>query len=619
MAKSKDERILIIVESPNKCATIRNILKDTPYKDAIIMASVGHITEISNTGLYNMGIDVKNDFKADYVVSDSKKEIVKKLKDQVKIATKIYIASDGDREGEDIAHHLKEVLKIPNSKYERITYQEITKKAILYAIEHSRKIDYDLVEASESRQKIDKIIGYRISPITRQNNVGRSAGRCQSAGLKLLVEKEESIRAFIPETYYDVILSFTKDNTEFKAKYFGYIDKEIKEVKQIKTQEQVQWILDNCKKHDFTILNVEHKDTYEYPKFPFCTSTLQQEASKKLGIGVKEVMSLTQKLFEGINVDGQHIALITYHRTDSQELGKDFLPTLETFVKSNYTKDYYSPVRKPKKSENEQDGHEAIRPVDLSMTPEKLSQYVKIPSLIRLYTIIYKRTVAAAMKPAVISNTIYTIQCNNQVFIMTSKEVTFDGYRKVYTYSDDNDEDTLMITFKKNEKLKDTKLSSVEKQTKPPARYTEATFIKELEKQGIGRPSTYATIVSTILDESRGYCEVKEKCLVPTEKGITLSHFLDEHFPDIINLHYTAELEKDLDLIANGKLNSLDFLKDFYSRLETAIGHASKAKEDEERVCPECGAKMVVRFNKATKQKFYGCSNYPNCRHAEKY
>ena len=535
----KDEHILFIVESPNKCSTIRQILKGTPYQNAVIMASVGHITEIDNCGLYNMGIDPYNNFETSYIVSDSKKDVVKKLKDQVKVATKIFIASDGDREGEDIAYHLKEVLKIPEDKYERITYHEITKKAILYAIEHSRKIDYNLVYASETRQKLDKIIGYRLSPISRANNVGKSVGRCQSAGIKLLVDREEAIRAFIPEHYIDLFVKFNKDNTDFKAKYFGYIvDDVVNEVKQIKTNEQLDWIKKHCK-GKFVVTKVEHKDSYEYPKPPFCTSTLQQEASKKLGIGVKEVMSLTQKLFEGINIDGNHVALITYHRTDSQELAPEFLPELEKFVKDNYTNKYFATVRKAKKGENEQDGHEAIRPVDLSMTPEKLAEHVKIPSLIKLYTIIYKRTVASSMKPAVISNTIYTIVNNDQVFMMTSKEVTFDGYRKVYTYTDDKDDDTLTVTFNENESLRDAELYHVDKETKPQARFTEASFIKELEKQGIGRPSTYATIVSTILDSARGYCEVKDKYLVPTERGIELSHFLDKHFGDIINIHYT--------------------------------------------------------------------------------
>lgn len=607
-------RKLAIVESPNKIRTLKEILGPS----FIVMASVGHISEIKNSGVYNMGIDPENKFKADYVVSPDKKDVVSKLKEQVELADVIYICSDPDREGEAIAWSLKKFLKIPNEKYQRVTFHEITKKAVLQAFDNPRKIDDDLVSASQARQKLDKIVGYRLSPISRKQIDARSVGRVQSAGLRLIVDREDEINRFVVETYFDLNLLFSKNNVVFKGKYFGTTEKESKRLSSIS---DVEAIVKDCKKTNiYKIDKIETKEKSSNPKAPFTTSTFQQEVSNKLGIGVKEAMSYAQKLFEGIDVNGQHIALITYIRTDSAEFSPEFLPVLESYVKDVYGKQYFASVRKAKKSENAQEGHEAIRPVDLDMTPDRLARYITDKSLLKVYDIIYKRTIATSMASSITSETTYIIKNDKHLFNMISRELLFDGYKKVYgSFEDKEDEETTKETFAVNETLNNTTLEALEKRTNPPARYKESTFIKELESRGIGRPSTFASTVETLLSESRGYCIIKDKYIVPTEKGIALSKFLEKSFPDIISINYTSELEKDLDMIASNKLDEISFLTEFYKKLNQSIDKVApneNVQEDSDKVCPECGSRLIYRNGKYG--PFFGCSSYPKCKHVEK-
>lgn len=610
----KNKRCLFILESPNKKSSVSSILKELGFTNFVVMASVGHITRINDSGLYNMGIDPNNNFAIDYVVTPDKKDIVNKLKEQVKIAEKVILMSDPDREGEAIAYHLKEVLKIPESKYIRCTTHEITKGGVEKALNNPRKLDEDLIDAAKSRSCADKIIGYRLSGIARNNVGARSVGRCQSAGLKLIVEREEEIQNFKPEKYYDLYLHFSKNKTDFTAKYIG-TDK--KQIKSLPSYDACKAIADFCKLNPYSILSIEHKDSLENPKPPFITSTYQQEVSKKLGISVKHAMDCAQKLFEGLEVNGKHVGLITYHRTDDPNLSEDFLPILKEYVEEYFGKEYYAPVKGGKKGENAQEGHEAIRVVDLNMTPDRLAKYLKDDRLLKIYTIIWRRTVACGMKPAVIANTIYTIQNGNHRFSMTSKELKFEGYRAVYNYgSDQEDEDNQLIkeTFKENEVLQNTSLEGVEKQTKPPVRFNEASFIKELDKRGIGRPSTYASILGVLLDDKRGYCKVKDKNIIPTELGIRLSHFLDAKFSDVISITYTAELEKELDLIAKHKLNWLTFMRDFYDNLSKNIDKV-QPEAKEAKMCPKCGKELKIR--KGRYGFFLGCSGYPECNYLE--
>ena len=606
----KLNKILFIVESPNKIKTLEKILPS----NYIVTACVGHITKINDSGKYNMGIDPDNNFKADYIVSTDKKDIVKKLKDLSSKCSKVIIASDGDREGELIAYMLKKFLKLKNSDYERITFHEITKKAVLEALNHPRKIDENLALAAMSRAKLDKIVGYRLSPITRRNNIGRSVGRCQSAGLKLIVDKEKEINQFIIENYYELYLSFIENNNTYKCKYIGTEDKKVDKFKEL---DDVVNIMNQCMNNNYIIKNIEFKDRKESPKPPFTTSTFQQEVSNKLNIPVKKAMEYAQRLFEGIDVNGEHIALITYIRTDSTDLAPEFISQLKQFIIKSFGNDYYSENKFKSKKENIQDGHEAIRPVDLNMTPENLSLCITDYNLLRVYKIIYDRTIASYMKPAIIQDTNYYIYNKDNIFQLILHALKFDGYKKIYNYKDENSEEiSLLPKFNLNYIIKNPTLNPELKQTKPPKRYTEASFINTLDKLGIGRPSTYSTIVSTLLDKTRNYCYLENKEIIPTEQGIKLSNFLDNQFSDIININYTSQLEKELDSISEGKIKDVDFLSLFYNKLEESINKVEPIIEASKRTCPNCGSELVYRTGKYG--PFLACPKYPKCKYIEK-
>lgn len=609
---NKNSKILILVESPYKRPTIQKILKDGGYKNAIVMASKGHITEIKDGGNYwNTGIEPENNFKTNYSITKDKKTIVEDLKKAVEKADEVFICSDPDREGEAIAWHLKTQLKIPDSKYSRATFHEVTKTAVLAALDKPRKIDEDLVDAAKSRAIIDKMVGYRLSPIAKQYTGSISVGRCQSAGLKLVVEREEEIRNFVPEKYFDLYLLFEKNKTKFKAKYYGTSKKEIK---RLPTKEACDEVINTCKGKDFAICSIEKKEQKENPKPPFTTSTFQQEANKVYGMSIDVAMNCAQKLFEGISIMGSHTALITYIRTDDTSMSPDFADVLAKYVKAKYGKQYYAPVKKGTKTEGSQEAHECLRVINLDMTPKDLEDYISDKNLLKIYKLIWERTVMSSMAPAIISDTQYNIANGDHRFVMHSKEIIFDGYRKIHVDTEDeiSKDEVVKEVFAEKEVLQKTELKAEPKETTPPKRYTEATFIKELDKRGIGRPSTFATILKTILAENRGYCTLENKLITPTEKGMQLSAFLDKSFPDLINLHYTTELETDLDLIATGKKKYLTFLNEFYTKLEDSV----KKVMPETKYCPKCGKPLVVRRSKYG--EFWGCSGYPSCKYIAK-
>ena len=400
---------------------------------------------------------------------------------------------------------------------------------------------------------IDKLIGFGLSPMGKKYVGAKSIGRCQSVGLKLTADRENEITNFIPEKYYNLYLNFEKNSVKFRAKYIG-TDKI--PVERFKTKNEVDTVKYMCKDGDYKITQIIKKEKLENPKPPFCTATYQQEAANRLGLKVKDAMSCAQKLFEGININGQHIGLISYMRTDSTELAPEFLPDLKNYIESTYGKGMYNAPRKAKKSEQDQDGHEALRVTDVNITPDKLAEYIANDLLLKVYKLIWQRTVASAMPAAKISETTYVINNKEHMFTMVSNELVYAGFKEIYNYSDTADEDApIKETFKEGETLKNTSLEDVFKTTNPPARYTEAALIKELQKRGIGRPSTYATIVETILSPTRGYSNLEEKHIVPTDRGMQLAAYCDRAFSDIINLNYTKELEKSLDLIATGQLN----------------------------------------------------------------
>jgi len=537
------------------------------------------------------------------------------------------LCTDCDREGESISWHLKEELNIPAKKIRRCTYTEVTKKAVEEALANPRKIDMNLVSAAETRSKLDKIVGYRLSPVARNKVSCRSVGRCQSPALKMVVERENEIINFESKTFYEIWLSFSKQtknqdeiNNIYKAQYKG-LTKDKKNINTIDNKEDAEAVIANCSSKDFVVKDIISKDRIVSPKPPFITSTFQQEVSSKLGYSVKSAMNIAQKLFEGIQIGGQHVGLVSYLRTDSTSMDPEFQETLKTYIKENYGDRYLGSLKTVKKSKNAQEGHECFRVVDLSMTPEKLSSYINDSQMLKVYKLIYNRTISSMMSDAVITDTDYVIDNSGYKFIYTEHAIKFDGFRKVYSLDDEEITNSIDLFIKEKVDCKDLLLE--EKHTNPPKRYSEATLVSQLEKLSIGRPSTYSSIISTLLDPGRGYCEEQGKSIAPTEKGMRLSKFLDEAFPNIINYDYSANLEENLDNIAKGKLNDVDFLKEFYSDLEDSIKKAKGveankpiAETAEGHTCPKCGKTLVIR--KGRFGPFMACPGYPKCKYTEK-
>ncbi len=610
---SKDKRVLILVESPEKAKTINKIFKSEGYDNVVVKATIGHFTKIvDGSGYYNTGIHPEANFKMDLKIDESKKDNVQKLKEQIKYADLIYIASDLDREGECIGWTCVEFLNIPKSKYKRIRYNAINKAAIFKAIEEANDIDYNLVDAANARKCLDKGLGYSISQQVRLAGKGKSAGRCQTPGLEIIVDRENEILNFKPEKFVDLYLKFSKNKTEFKAKYQG-TDK--KPIKHLSNEKEVDSIFNDCKGNPFIIKDIEYKDRVNNPKPPFCTATFQQECANKLGLTVKQATDCAQKLFDA--------GKISYHRTDDECFEESFENDLKKFVKLHY-KDYASgKVVKGKNDENSQEAHEALHVLDLNLTPEKLAEGGEFSDLhVKVYRIIYNRTIATALKPAITSETKYNIYNNDKhKFTLTSNELKYEGYRVVYNYKDEdeksNDSDLVKETFKEGEELKNCSFEVKEDETKPKPRYKEATFLAELKDKGIGRPSTYHTILETIKSPDRGYCTVENKCLKPTERGMEFIKYIKDNFSDLLNIEYTKEMEKSLDLIASGKLHYIDFLKGYFNKLDESIAKVSPINNQNiDKICPQCG--KPLRFKNGVFGPFYGCTGYPDCKYVEK-
>ena len=621
----KDAKILCICESPNKKATLTKIFKDLGYKGITVQASVGHITEIKNNSKtkWNTGIHVDDGFKIDYAVSEDKKKVVKELKEAIKKVDIVLLATDPDREGSAIATHLKQELHIPESKYYRLTFHEITKSGVAAGLEELTKIDTNLSDAAEARAGADKLIGYSLSGLGKKAVGARSVGRVQSPALKVLVDREEEIQKFVPEKYWELYLDFVKNSHPYRAKYVG-TDTAPLENGRFTREKDAQKVIEACKPYSPVIRSVEMKDRQVSPKPPFTTSTLQQECSSKLGISVKQTSMFAQKLFEGINVGGTHVGLITYIRTDSSDMSPEFALELGQFVRNTYGTDYYAPVRKGKKQANSQEGHECIRVVDLTMTPKKLEEHIgksdDTKRMLQVYEIIYNRTVAASMAPAIITDTDYNIYDFEHHFLYTSHAVKFEGFLKVYNYADEDEQeyDSALNDLTKGDVIKDGEFTLEAKETKPPRRYSEAGLVAALEKLGIGRPSTYPTIISTLTDKTRNYTTTENKALVPTELGINLTHYLDANFSNVISLTYTAEMENELDQIAAGERTKQQFFQEFYDNLVATIEKVDKdvahatGTLGSGYTCPNCGKQMVWR--KGPYGTFLACSGYPDCK-----
>ncbi len=597
---------LVIVESPAKSKTIEKYLGKN-YK---VVSSIGHIRDLATTGKYGLGIDIDNGFKPNYVAIKGKNKIINELKKLVKDADHIYLATDPDREGEAISWHLYDTLKIKDDKYDRVLFYEITKDKVLEGIKNPRKIDYNLVKSQETRRFLDRIIGFRLSKLMQSKTSGTSAGRVQSVALKLIVDREREIQAFVSEEYYTITAKFK----DFDSDLFKFQDKDI----EIKSLDDVNSILEKLAK-DFKVESIDSKNKNRASKFPFTTSTLQQEASTKLNFNAKKTMSLAQKMYEGIDIGTETVGLITYMRTDSIRLSEEFVGSTFHYIEDNFGKDYIGYVKKSKKTENVQDAHEGIRPTSIMRTPESLKKFLTADEY-KLYNLIYKRTLASLMADAKTLATTIILDNNDYKFKSTGSVVTFDGYLKVYSEFEDT-KDTILPDLSEylNKVITSEDIIYEQHFTKPKPRYTEARLIHEMEELGIGRPSTYATIMSNIKD--RGYVNIEDKKFVPTDVGFQVTDRLQEYFNNIINVKYTANMENDLDEIANGKINNLDVLTKFYEVFDDTLKKAFQGMEKEKpeetgELCPECGSPLVVR--KGRYGEFIACSDYPNCKYIKK-
>lgn len=605
---------LVIVESPSKSKTIEKYLGN----DYQVVSSKGHIRDLATSGKGGLGIDVENGFEPTYKVNKDKKEVVKELKKLAKKADEVYLASDPDREGEAIAWHLAQELKLNVDDNNRIIFNEITKNAIIKAFENPRQIDNDLVKSQEARRMLDRIIGFKLSKLLQNKIRSKSAGRVQSVALRLIVEKEDEINKFVSKEYWTIDLLGKIDKHEITFKLAKYNDKKI----ELNNEEDCNKVVDACANNDFIISKVEAKNKKKQPKLAFITSTLQQEASTKLGFSAKKTMQVAQKLYEGITISSGIEGLISYMRTDSTRLSDVFVNDTKSFIKDTYGEKYIGNVVKANKA-NAQDAHEAIRPTSIIRTPDSVKKYLNNDQY-KLYKLIYARTLASLMAPA-INNVVSVVAINNNYEFNTSGSVqTFDGYLKVYGEFEQST-DVKLPEIKENDKLEDAILNKDQHFTEPPLRYSEARLIKELEEKGIGRPSTYSMILDTL--QVRGYALLekpsegsKTKVFKPTDQGILTDSKLQEFFSSIINVSYTAEMEENLDAISEGKLNNIDELSKFYSAFEPLLNNAYEhmEKKELERTgdkCPECGNELVYREGRYG--KFISCLDFPNCKYTK--
>ena len=536
--------------------------------------------------------------------------MVSELKKDIKASDMVFLATDPDREGEAISWHLKDELGIDDSKYERVVFNEITKDTVINAFKHARKIDEDLVHSQETRRILDRIIGFRLSKLMQSKTGGKSAGRVQSVAVKLVVDREREIESFVKEEYYTITAKFN----DFTADLEKYKDKKVEMHNELEADEILKKL-----SNVFKIEDVSKKEKKRQSKPPFITSTLQQEASTKLGFTAKKTMSLAQKLYEGVDLQDETVGLITYMRTDSIRLSDEFVKSAYKFIETKYGTEYLGVVKKSKKTENVQDAHEAIRPTSITRTPEAVKSYLSNDEF-KLYSMIYKRALSSLMKDAKEEVTSVVLDNNDYKFKTTGSVIKFDGYLKVYGDYEDKDIKLLPPFDKyKTNVLVSNEIIKEQHFTKPKPRYTEAKLIKEMEDLGIGRPSTYAKTMENIVD--RGYVKVEDKKFVPTEIGFEVTDKLQEYFSNLINVKYTANMENDLDKIADGKLiwyNLLDgFYKEFEPMLENAFDKMEKNKPEQTgEVCPNCNSPLVIRTGKYG--KFVACSNYPTCKYVKK-
>ena len=595
---------LVIVESPSKSKTIEKYLGND-YK---VVSSKGHIRDLTTTGKFGFGVDIDNGFEPSYAPIKGKKSVITELKKLGKASNKVYLASDPDREGEAIAWHLKDAMGLKDDDYDRVVFNEITKDKVKESFKHPRKIDDNLVKSQETRRILDRIIGFRLSKLMQSKTGGKSAGRVQSVALKLIVDREREINAFIPEEYYTITGIFN----DFDSELFGYKDDNI----EVKSEKQKDKIMSELSKI-FKVESITKKDKNKKAKAPFTTSTLQQTASTRLNFPGKKTMSLAQKLYEGIDIGTETTGLITYMRTDSIRLSDEFIKNTYAYIDKTYGKEYIGYVKQTKNKENIQDAHEAIRPTNINNTPDKIKQYLSNDEF-KLYEMIYYRALASLMKDAKAKTTTIILDNNDYKFKTTGSVIDFDGYLKVYSKFETS-EDKILPDLTGISEILSNDIEAEQHFTKPKPRYTEAKLIKELEELGIGRPSTYVKIIDTL--KERDYIRLEDKKFYPTEIGIETTDKLQEFFQNIINVEYTRDMEEDLDKIAEGNKVWNKVLDNFYKNFELLVEVAfkdmeKKAPEETGETCPECGKPLVVR--KGRYGEFIACSNYPECKYIKK-
>ena len=603
---------LVIVESPAKAKTIGKYLG----KNYIVEASMGHVRDLPKSTL---GVDIENNFNPKYITIRGKGDLITKLKKAAKKADKIYLATDPDREGEAISWHLANILKIEESEKCRIVFNEITKTAVKSAIKEAREINVNLVDAQQARRVLDRLVGYQISPILWKNvKWGLSAGRVQSAALKLICDRENEIKAFIPKEYWSVDCIAKKEKKKFEIKLSKYKNKKI----EIDTKEQSEKIIEDLKQDKFIITNVKKGTKAKNPLPPFTTSTLQQEASKKLNFMTKRTMSIAQVLYEGVEVKGYGtVGLITYMRTDSVRISEEAQGKALDFIKENYGNEYIPENKRVYKGKkNIQDAHEAIRPSVVEITPEIAKKSLSAEQY-KLYSLIWNRFMASQMASCILNTNSIEIKNGDYLLRASGSTIKFDGFMKLYEYTtSEESEDVTIPKLNEGDELKEVEMTSNQHFTQPPSRYTEASFVKLLEEKEIGRPSTYVPTITTLL--SRNYVNREKKNLIPTELGFIVYTILSEYFKEIVDVDFTADMEKNLDNIEEGNENWKNIIEDFYKPLKVAIDKAEKEVskvviEDEvsDVPCDKCGKMMVIKHGRFG--KFLACPGYPECKNAK--
>ena len=607
---------LLIVESPAKAKTIRTILGS----NYTVKASVGHVRDLPKSKL---GIDIENNFEPSYITIRGKGDIIQELKKEAKKADNVFLATDPDREGEAISWHLAKILNLDENKEIRIEFHEITKDAIKNASKAPRKLNIDLVNAQQARRVLDRLVGYKISPLLwKKIKKGLSAGRVQSVALKLVIDREKEIMNFKPEEYWTLELEIKKSRKKFIAKYVGYFENDKLIKVKINNQDEINKILESIDKKKITVAKIEKSKSYSKPGPPFTTSSLQQEANRKLNFTSKKTMMVAQQLYEGVKVKGEgNVGLVTYIRTDSFRLSDEAVENAKQFILSNFGEKYYKyrVYKKSKKNESKvQDAHEAIRPTSLLRTPEKIKDSLTSDQY-KLYSLIWKRAVACQMADAEYDVTKVLFNNNDNIFESNGKVLVFDGFRAVYGYADEKDE-KMFPEVKINEVLDISKVIPEQHFTQPPARYTEASLIKDLEEKGIGRPSTYAPTITTIT--SRDYVAKEKGYLFPTDMGFLVTDMMEKYFPKIVNEKFTADLENHLDDVASGNINWRNVISNFYESFKKELDVAEnemKEIEIKDEVsdvkCDNCGAFMVIKSGRFG--KFLACPNYPECKNTK--